>query len=162
MTSYSARTVTQIDSPEILFTDGRGPLDQVSNISTLQPVYAVATSRGPLATRGSQSLLFSNFGITDTATVLGIELELSVSRLARIQDNVIQLWYRGSAQGQNKANLAAEDLQLYGGATDLWGTKNISVTDPSFAVMIDLQPHTQYPSSNTVYLRSLSIRIYTA
>lgn len=160
--TYTPRIVEPIVSQEVEFTDGVAPLDQVSNIVTAEPILAVATSssRSLLAT-GSQSLIFRDFGIAE-GTVVGIELLLSVSRLARIQDRVVQLCVNAVPQGRNVAVPTAEDLHVYGAATDLWDVEGIDFTDPQFGVIIDLQPHAQYPSSNTVYLRSVVLRVHTA
>ena len=160
--TYSPRTVEPIVNSEVAFTDGVEPLDQVSNIVTTAPILAVATSssRSLLAT-GSQSLIFRDFGIPSNATVVGIELLLTVTRLARIQDRQVQLCVAGAAQGENRAVATAEDSHVYGAADDLWGTASIQFDDPQFGVIIDLQPHAQYPSNNTVYLRSVSLRVHT-
>jgi hypothetical protein len=160
--TYSPRIVEPIVNSEVAFTDGVEPLDQVSNIVTVAPILAVATSssRSLLAT-GSQSLIFRDFGIPSNAAVVGIELLLTVTRLARVQDRQIQLCVAGHAQGENRAVSTAEDSHVYGAADDLWGTAGIQFHNPQFGVIIDLQPHAQYPSNNTVYLRSVVLRVHT-
>ena len=148
--TFSAHAVQQLDLNEIAFTDGDAVLDSTQNISSQQPVVSVATSVKNLRSFGSSSLLFTNFGIPSGLTVTGIELELRVTRLARIQDKTIQLWSQSTSQGKNMAKNPAEDHEIYGGPGDLWLTSNIDFSHPSFGVVIDLQPHQQYPSSNTV------------
>ena len=160
--TYRPRTILQVPSEEIAFTDGDAILDSTQDLNTVQPVYAVATSSGRLAAHGSQSLIFKNFGITVDTTVLGIELLLHVDRLARVQDRTIQLVYNGSTVGSNQADLTAANLHVYGSPTDLWSTTDIDFSGAEFGVLIDLQPHTQYPSNNLVYLRTVELKVYTA
>lgn len=121
----------------------------VSTLVSTAPVTGVATARGALVTRESDGLLFSGFGFTGTVT--GLELHLTVSRLARIQDRVIQFYNAGSTLGANLADLAAEDTHIYrlDGAFDIGS---------DFGVIVDVGPHTQYPSANTVYIRSVAVR----
>lgn len=159
---YSPRIIQEINSGEIAFTDGDGTLDRPFNINTVMPISAVATSTGSLLPEGSRSLVFRDFGIENPGTVTGIELELEITRLARIQDKTIQIWFDGQLLGRNRADLTAADVHVYGGSTDLWSAANVDYTSDRFGFLVDLQPHTQYPSSNTVYLRRISLRLYTA
>ncbi len=162
ITIYGPTVIQEIVSSEVSFTDGQGPLDRPFNVNTVIPVRATALSNGRLESTGSRSLVFRNFGIVNPGTVQGIELELEITRLARVQDKTIQIWYQGQPLGQNRADLSAGDRHVYGGSLDLWGSGNIDVTDPSFGFLIDLQPHITYPSSNLVYLRRVSLRLHTA
>jgi hypothetical protein len=160
--TYAPQIVEPVTNGEIAFSDGVEPLDQVRNIVTVTPILAVATSNSrSLLAKGSQSLIFRDFAIPSNSTVVGIELLLTVTRLARVQDRQIQLCVAGQAQGNNRAVQTAEDSHVYGGPTDLWGTASIEFHNPQFGVIIDLQPHAQYPSSNTVYLRSVILRVHT-
>lgn len=159
----AARSVNELDLTEIAFTDGDPILDSVSNLSSVLPVIGQATSTGRLKLQGSRSLVFTDFGFPEGITVQGIELELRVDRLARVQDRVIQLWL-SQAIGVNKFNLSSADRQLYGGDQDLWSLPEgfNSWSAANFGVVIDLQPHTQYPSNNLVYVRSLALTLYTS
>lgn len=162
MSIYTPRTIQEIASDEIAFTDQQGQLDRPFNVNTVIPIRATALSTGQLSADSSRSLVFRDFGIPAGATVVGIELQLEITRLARVQDRVIQVWSGGQARGRNLADLTAGDLHVYGSPTDLWSTENLAVADPGFGFLIDLQPHTLYPSSNLVYLRQLKLRLYTA
>jgi hypothetical protein len=158
---YSPSNIQELDSDAIGFTDGQGPLDNPSNINTLGSVVAVATSRGGLRVLGSRTLVYTGFNIGSIGTVTGIELELSVTRLSRVQDKIVQLWYQGAPIGLNRANLAANDIQRYGANDDLWDVDTVDFSHPSFGVAINLQPHTQYPSNNLIYLRELKLILHT-
>ena len=159
---YSPKTIQELASDAVGFTDGQGPLDNTSNINSQTSVLAVATSYGQLRSIGSRTLVFTNFNVGSTGTVTGIELELTVTRLSRIQDSIVQLWYQGAPIGLNRANLAAADIQRYGSNTDLWDIGTVDFSDPSFGVVINLQPHTQYPSNNLIYLRELKLILHTS
>jgi hypothetical protein len=158
---YYPKIIQELPSDEIAFTDGDSILDSTVDLTTVTPVRSVATSNGQLAVQHSRSLVFRSFGIPADITVVGIELELTVTRLARIQDKTIQLWYQNRAVGRNLADLTAEDHHVYGGATDLWRATTVVHSSDDFGVLVDLQPHTQYPSSNTVYLRSVRLRVWS-
>ncbi len=160
--TYGPRIIQEVASSEIGFTDGAGALDRPFNINSVMPVSAVANSQGQLISSGSRSLVFRDFGIVNPGTVTGIELELEITRLARVQDKTIQIWYNGQQLGRNRADLAAADLHIYGSSSDLWDANGVDYTSDQFGFIIDLQPHTQYPSSNTVYLRRLILRLHTA
>jgi hypothetical protein len=162
LTIYGPRIIEEIVSGEAAFTDGQGSLDRPFNVNTVIPIKSTALSTGQLLSTGSRSLVFRDFGIVNPGTVQGVELDLEITRLARVQDKTIQIWYNGQTVGRNRADLAAGDRHIYGGQNDLWDTTGIDVTSAGFGFLIDLQPHTEYPSSNTVYLRRLSLRLYTA
>lgn len=126
------------------------------------PVRSISTSFGTFTREESNSLLFTGFGMPSVIP-LGIEVRLVTQRLARIQDKVIQLWDGTQTIGENKQNLQAENDQTYGGDFDRWGLKTdyaIPASSPDFGVVIDLQPHTEIPCSDTVYIRSVTMRLY--
>ena len=121
----------------------------ILNGVSVRPVTGVtSTFGGGLIQQGSDALLYSNFAYTGAATT--ITARLIVSRLARVQDRIIQLYNGTQLIGVNQANLDASDDQQY------VFTGNFTV-NPSFGIVIDLGPHTQYPSSTTVYIRDLSL-----
>lgn len=162
ITTYGPRIIQEIASNETGFTDQQGQLDRPFNVNSLVPIRATALSTGRLDVAGSRSLIFRDFGVIAPGAVQGIELELEITRLSRVQDKTIQIWSQGAVRGRNLANLSAGDIAVYGGSGDLWNTENLDVTDPGFGFLIDLQPHTEYPSSNLVYLRRVLLRLYTA
>lgn len=149
----------EIDQQEIEVT-GTG----TRNWTSTQPVKSISTSFGTFEKTESNAVFFGNFGF-DPGVVVGIEVRLRVSRLARIQDKTIQLAVDSAAISENRADLAAEDLNIYGGDFDRWGItsdKPIPVESEQFGVIIDLQPHESIPSSETVYIRSVSMRVHYA
>lgn len=124
------------------------------NINTLtgvsaEPVTGISTSSGRLITRESDAVLYSGFGYTGSAS--RITARIHISRLGRVQDRQIQLWNGSELIGANLANLAAQDVQLY------VFEGSFTVTE-SFGIVVDVGPHTQYPSSNTVYIRSVALQ----
>ena len=120
----------------------------LSTLTTIANVTGVATSRGTLITTGSDTLIFSGFGYT--GAVVGLELHLHISRLARIQDRVIRFYNAGSLIGTDLSDLTAGDTHVY----TLDGARTI---ESDFGVVLDVGPHTQYPSANTVYIRSVAV-----
>jgi hypothetical protein len=128
----------------------------------------------------TSQLICTNFNFTDIiGTVTGIELELDVKRVARIQDLIIQLTLNGEIIGDNRASIinpvqsdtyTAEvtvplqpinDYNIYGSSTDMWGTtlSAADVTDPTFGVVISFRSNIIYPHRDTVYLDQVALRI---
>lgn len=153
----SPRKSQELESNEISFNDEEKPRTIVSN----KPISAVSNYFGGLYTVESSAILFSDFGFdVDSDQVEEIELFLHVSRLGRTQDKTISL-YMGKQIGKNRADLEAEDENVYGGGLESWkiASANMDYTSPDFGVVIDLQPHTQYPSNVTVYIRKVAVRL---
>jgi len=157
---YSPRQARQLETSEIP-VNAQGT-QGISDFVSAVPVRSISTSYGTFVREESNSLLFTDFGF-DYVAAKGIEMRLHTQRVARIQDKTIQLWNGSKAISENLADLTAEDLQLYGGATNLWGMRigelpNLS--DADFGVVVDLQPHREIPCSDTVYIRSVAMRLY--
>ena len=154
---HAARIVERLETAQIDWTDYSGLLDQTRDIISVAPLRATSTSTGALTRQEANSLVFRNFGFDNVGDVAAVELRLNVDRLARIQDRTIQLYYNG-AVGRNLADPLSENQQVYGG--DLWGlTEPLAWTNSEFGVIIDLQPHQSYPSSNPVVIRSVELRL---
>ena len=106
-----------------------------------------------------------NYVKNNAGIVVGIEVRLIATRLARIQDKTIQLVFQNQPISENKQNLLAADTHVYGDAHDRWGItsdKNIPIDSSEFGVIIDLQPHTSIPCADTVYIRSIQMRVAVA
>lgn len=168
----------EIDQQEIEVT-GTG----TRNWTSTQPVKSISTSFGTFERSESNAVQFLDFGFDRTpdyvesgyvepnyvknnaGIVVGIEVKLVATRLARIQDKTIQLVFQNKPISENKQNLLAADTHIYGDAHDRWGItsdKPIPVESEQFGVIIDLQPHESIPSSETVYIRSVSMRVHYA
>lgn len=142
------RTVTYKETDEGNFVDITDSL----NIISVYPVVTSAYSTGRLEGTETNALLFANYAVSGLAS--RAELRLHVSRLGRIQDKTIRLWDGSSWIGENRATLDAVDVYTY-----TWDDLAVDLT-ADFGVVVDLQPHTQYPSSNTVYIRSVQMRFF--
>ena len=161
---YRPAAVNYLNTDEIGYTDGDSVLDTPRNLISIAPLYGVGTSAADSAVNvyGANSLVLSNFGIVETGTVTGIEVETNIIRLNRVRDIRVQL-YQLALLGQNRASNSYENLQRYGGAGDVWGISgSIPYTDPEFGVVVDLGPHQQYPSSTRPIIRTVSLRLHLA
>ena len=157
---YSPKIVDQIESDEIAYS-GSLLYDVAANFTSLAPVASVAQSRGGVIQTGVKSLVFRDFGINEAGTVVAVEFMLSVSRLARIQDRTVKLW-QAEAVGHNRANPQAEDVTVYSGDLAWWQVDTVDHQNPNFGILVDLQPHSQYPSRDSVYIREVKIRVNIA
>jgi hypothetical protein len=113
-------------------------------------------------------------------TVVGIELQLDVQRVARIEDLIIQLILNGALIGDNRASTVnpvqsdmytgdfttpldpVGDSHIYGGIADLWGTTGLTATniaDPTFGVVVSFKSNTIYPHRDLAYLSQVALRI---
>lgn len=133
---------------------------------TVEPIGSVATSTGRYVRDESSALTFTDFGfwvLSDKVRV--VEVDIHISRLARVQDKKIALWYNGKAISANKADLDAEDRNTY--VFKKWGEKcgkeyknfDVDFSSPEFGLYVDYQPHKTIPSRETVYLRSVKMRL---
>lgn len=155
-TWHSPLSLTQLETNQINYTDGAGALDRTQDITTIKPVVGNSRTGGGLITTESNSVLFSQFGFqVNSASVQQVEIRLSVARLSRIQDKLIQLYYV-TPQGDNLADLTAEDIHVY----NTLALPNIDYTSVAFGCVIDLAPHKHYPSSNNIVIRSVSMRLW--
>ena len=156
---HTARVIQQLGEDPVEYSDGDATLDTVNNVISRQPLRGVATSTGrALNTVQGRSLLYRDFGF-NPGSVQAVQLELSVQRFARIQDRQIQLWL-GSEIGENLADLSAANFNQYGGSDGLgWAITPINPGVPEFGVIIDLQPHTKYPSADRPIIEWVRLRV---
>ena len=153
--------ISQLTQDQVAYTDGVGPLDTPRDITSVGSVRGNAAAHGGLITVEANSLVFRDYGfVLGADIVVGIEIQLSVTRLSRIQDRVIQL-YTGSAVGANLADLTAGDVQTYGGDLAKWQVENtvLDYASPLFGCVIDLGPHQRYPSNTTITIHSVAMRL---
>jgi hypothetical protein len=136
----AARSVTEF-SPDLV------TIDPATGVSPA-PITAIATSRGTLRSRESGGLLYSDFAYRGSARLVRARVE--ISRFARVQDRVVQLAQAGSLIGTNQADPAAADVNIYEFSGEFLVTAD-------FGLVIDLGPHFNYPSSTTVYIRSVRL-----
>lgn len=112
-------------------------------------------------------------------TISGIEVQLNVHRVARVQDLVIQLTLNGELIGENRASdinpvqsnmytgdydiapTPNSDYHVYGSDTDMWGTTLTAadINDASFGVVISFQSNSVMPHRDLVYVDQLAVRI---
>ena len=113
-------------------------------------------------------------------TIAGIELQLNIQRVARIEDLLIQLTLNGQLIGDNYASTVnpvqsdmytgefttplnpVGDSHIYGNNTDLWGTSGLTtanVSDPTFGVVVSFKSNPIYPHRDLAYLSQVALRI---
>ena len=93
----------------------------------------------------------------------GIELRLSTNRRGRVTDETIQLCLDNTLIGENQAGMSLEPVNVYGGNTTLWNTKNLSMSDiqdPKFGVVLRFQSHLHYPHRDGAYINAVELRIH--
>lgn len=155
----SPRQQQYVESDEVQFKRSQtgGVLTSARAISGRGNFY------GELITTESTAIAFTDFGFELNGKVVEeIELFLHVSRLGRTQDKVIKLWTGEKPFGKNRADLSAEDENTYSGRLKDWElatAKNVPYESSDFGAYVDLQPHTEYPSSVTVYIRNVKMRL---
>lgn len=152
---HSPSAVTQLETDQIPYTDGFGALDNPQLLTSVSPVVGNSRTGGVIVTTQPNSVLYSGFGFGIGSVVpQQAEIRLLVSRLSRIQDKTIQLYYLGT-QGENLADLLAEDSHVY----NTVAPSAIDYNSSSFGCVIDLAPHRYYPSNNTIVIRDVSVRL---
>jgi hypothetical protein len=159
---HFSRQLRQLTTDQISYTDSVGPLDTPKDITSVGSVRGNAAAHGGLITVEANSLVFRDYGfVLGADIVVGIEIQLSVTRLSRIQDRLIQLYTGSEAVGANLADDTAGDVQVYGGVLARWQVDGIVLdyTSPQFGCVIDLGPHQRYPSNNTITIHSVAMRL---
>jgi len=154
------RKTQNLESNEILFDQSK--IGRV--LTSKKPVSGVSLYRGGLITVESTAIAFSNFGFDiGQQQVVGVELYLHTTRNARAQDKTIKL-FAGKAVGKNLSDLEALDQHTYSGDLKEWGVNKLTIDYASedFGVVVDLQPHTEYPSNVTIYIRKVQVRLQLA
>jgi hypothetical protein len=154
-TWHFPQQLTQLETTQIDYTDSVGVLDNPQDIVTVKPVVGNATSNGSLVLAEANSVLFKSYGFTiDSGLVTSVEIQLSVARVSRIQDRTIQL-YMNQPIGANLADLTAGDVHVYTSPA----ITGVDYTSANFGCVIDLAPHRLIPSSNSIIIRSVGIRL---
>lgn len=112
-------------------------------------------------------------------TITGIEVQLNVQRVARVQDLLIQLTLDGELIGENRASninpvqsnmytadntilpVPINDYNIYGGNSDMWGTELTAydVSTDTFGVVISFQSNDIIPHRDLVYVDQLAVRV---
>lgn len=112
-------------------------------------------------------------------TISGIEVQLNVQRVARVQDLVVQLTLGGELIGENRASdinpvqsnmytgdydiapTPINDYNIYGGPMDMWGTElsPSDIVDTSFGIVISFQSNNVMPHRDLVYVDQLAVRV---
>ena len=99
----------------------------------------------------------SGFDFVSDQPVTSVQLRLVTSRQGRIQDQLIQLADSDlNPLSSDQSRLSAGDTAVYE-----FSLYQPTVCNSSLGVVLDFQPHTEYPSSNTVYIRSVQLRFST-
>ena len=69
----------------------------------------------------------------------------------------------GNRVSDNRATLNIEPIEVFGGETDLWSMKDLSlvdVADSNFGVVIRLQSHTHWPHKDSAIVDAVELRIH--
>ena len=180
-------TINQVSVPNEI--TGSSSIDWHFNSTALVPG-AYATSSKPLYTisglwmekflSNTSQLWCTGYNFSNTGgTVVGIELQLNILRAARIEDLLIQLTLGGQIIGNNYASTVnpvqsdmytgtlleplnpKQDLDTYGGPSDLWGTTLTSdnIADSTFGIVVSFRSNAIYPHRDIAYLDQASLRI---
>lgn len=152
----------QISAPDPIILNPTNP-DLAGYFSTTrQELYRIAMRDSLVRVNSANQLWCTDFNFLNLTSIIGVELRLVTQRLARIQDYNISLLYQGQLIGENKSNDFAENIQLYGGPSDMWlsNLTSVEIQDPTFGVMIQVGPNKKYPHSDQGYINSVQLKVY--
>ena len=123
---------------------GGSPWSNVGNATGAPDAAFADCPIGPgLATTGFLGLEHYGFSVPALATIVGVQVDVSVQELSGVTssiDQLVQLLLLGAGAGTNKATGASlpttEGIMTYGGPTDLWGMSltPVDVNQPAFGV----------------------------
>jgi hypothetical protein len=185
---YSPTSITQVSIPNEI--TGIPSIDWNFNPNMIADNADAITKTGLYTIPGlwmekflsnTSQLWCTRLGIPNrVGTVVGIELQLDVQRVARIEDLVIQLTLNGALIGDNRASTVnpvqsdmytgdfttpldpVGDRHIYGAGTDLWGTTGLTATniaDTTFGVVVSFKSNPVYPHRDLAYLNQVALRI---
>jgi hypothetical protein len=185
---YNPTTITQVSIPNEV--TGIPSIDWNFNSNIIADGAEAVTKTGLYTIPGlwmekflsnTSQLWCTRLGIPNrTGTIVGIELQLDVQRVARIEDLIIQLTLNGALIGDNRASTVnpvqsdmytgdftapldpVGDSHIYGSSTDLWGTTGLTSTniaDSTFGVVVSFKSNPIYPHRDLAYLSQVALRI---
>ncbi len=147
---------------------------------TEQPIHTISGFWQEKFYTETSQLFTTGYNFEDTGlTVVGIEAFLSLQRVARIQDLVIQLTLNGDLIGENLASdinpvqsdqysgdfteplNPVGDKHIYGGPTELWGTalSSADIANSTFGIVVSFKSNQVVPHRDLVYLDQVALRI---
>lgn len=184
---YSPSSIEQVAVENIVTLRPSVSWTGLENISstemyarTVEPLYTISGLWMEKFIHHTNELWCTGFNIpAESRTVTGIEFQLYVNRLARIQDAIVQLTLNGELIGENLASLInpvqsdtntseisqpytpVGNYNIYGGTDNLWGTTLTSadLSNPSFGVVIQLSSNRIYPHSDLAQINQVAIRV---
>lgn len=173
---HSPSTITQVPltdestswNHDTQITAGHGGIVAENNdnlgyySSTQANLYRIAMRDRMVRTNSANQVWCTNYRFSGIGVVTGIELLLVTQRKARIQDYVISLLYNNEIIGDNKFNDLAENEQIYGGDSDMWGTTLTAgqIESTSFGVVIGLGPNKNIPHRDSGFIDSVELKVY--
>jgi hypothetical protein len=135
-----------------------------SLLRTQRPLQRIARSPKADITMKTYYLELTGYNFQTLPEVItGIEARMTADRRGRITDEQISLCLDGQLVGKNQADLSLLPMKIYGGETELWGTRRLSITDlqnPSFGITLRFQSHPHWPHSDGAAVDSLELRIH--
>lgn len=142
---------------EIPYSSNRGVL------TSIDPIVGMSRSLGggdpTLLYQEPTAVVFKGFGIDALGIEAeAIEIKLHTQRVSRIVDKTIAFW-NGEKPIGNAAKEQPSDIEVYHlNLIDECNT-SLDIDWDNWGVYIDLQPHQQYPSSNTAVIHSVKVRL---
>jgi hypothetical protein len=184
---YQPSLISQVETidditglPNIAWNHSEFLISSDSCATTAQPLYTISGLWMEKFLSKTNQLWLTNLNIpTNTNSLTGIEFQLHLQRAARIEDLLIQLTLNGSLIGENRASTInpvqsdmytddfttplnpVQDYNIYGSATDMWGTTLTSadIVDPTFGIVISFKSNQIYPHRDLAYVDQVGIRI---
>jgi len=105
------------------------------------------------------TVVFSNFAIPTVTTLIGLSVAISVRRLGRVTDYVVQPLINGTYYNNNATGSGGlPDSMIYGSATDTWGITT-GFNSSTFQLCVQVGPHPQYPGNDKAIIDSVSIQL---
>lgn len=141
------------------WADTQGGLSTHRNIIMTGGLVGTASSGGGILASDCRALLLTDFGITDSGTLQGIEVVTEIDRVGRVIDQTLQLALAGQLIGRNLASTSTDSRQSYGGSLSQWGITTVDWQSTQFGLVIDLSPNLEIPSNERPIIREVFVRL---
>lgn len=160
-----------ITDPEYNFANASSGAGRKNVLTTVKPLSHIPNSgRGPVLDK-TYYLKCTDFGMVDLpSNITGITVLIDAQRNGKIVDETICLVHNGEVISENKTNLSAlreghltnNNVQTYGGETDLWGTTITPemLMDNSFGLLLRFSSNPLYPHREGLQIYKILIKLH--
>lgn len=160
-----------IEDPDYNLANANSGAGNKNVLTTVKPLTHIPNpGRGPILDK-TYYLKCTDLGLTDLpGNITGISVMIDAQRNGKIVDETVCLIHNGEVISNNKTNLSAQreghltnnNVQTYGGETDMWGVQLTSemLMDNSFGLLLRFSSNPLYPHREGLQIFKILIKVH--